>query len=176
MRRKIDTLPQDYLQIVRLRSSVPETHCVVGGILGGGKKNMISCLGNYGRNYGIVGTVIDEFMDLFDYEKFSNRLRNECIPLPVLCALQNKTIRGKIEPTLGEFKVSKNDYNQIVRLVTRSDEVEELRKDMLSLIVNSNLKLDNIFKENTTRRNLSVTLKVLEGLLCNMNEFTNQTI
>ena len=137
---------------------------------------MISSLGNYGRNYGIVGTVIDEFMDLFDYEKFSNRLHNECIPLPVLCALQNKTIRGKIEPTLGEFKVSKNDYNQIVRLVTRSDEVEELRKDMLSLMVNSNLKLDNIFKENTARRNLSITLKVLERLLCNINEFTNQLI
>lgn len=176
MRRKIDTLPQDYLQIVRLRAAVPEIHCMIGGILGGGTKSMISCLGNYGRNYGIVGTIIDEFMDLFDYQKFSNRLCNECIPLPVLCALQNTTIKEKIAPIIKGFTLSKNDYSQIVKLVMNSNEVEKLRKDLLLLPLNSNLQIIKNFKENTARRDLSTILKVLEGLLSNLNEFTNQTI
>ena len=70
MRRRIDVSSKDYLEVVRLRASVPEAHCMIGGILGSGTKKMISLPWKLWRNYGIVGTVIDEFMDLFDYHKF----------------------------------------------------------------------------------------------------------
>ncbi len=73
---------------------------------------MISSLGNYGRNYGIVGTIIDEFMDLFDYQKFSYRLKNECVPLPLLCAITDLTTKRKDKPFLNDFCISKNDYDQ----------------------------------------------------------------
>ena len=36
MRRKFDVSLQDYLEVVGLRASVPEVHCMIGGILGGG--------------------------------------------------------------------------------------------------------------------------------------------
>ena len=176
MRRRIDVSPEDYLEVVRLRAAVPDAHCMIGGILGGGSKSMISSLGNYGRNYGIVGTIIDEFLDLFDYQKFSSRLKNECVPLPLLCAIKDLTAKEKIMPFLNDFCINKNDYDSVVKLVADSNEVNKLRNNTLDLLTKSKLEIEKNLKESTARRDLTALLVVLERLLCNVDEFTNQLL
>ena len=176
MRRRIDVSPKDYLEVVRLRAAVPEAHCMIGGILGCGSKSMISSLGNYGRNYGIVGTIIDEFMDLFDYQKFSSRLKNECVPFPLLCAITDSKAKEKIMPFLNDFSINKNDYDSVVKLVADSDEVNKLRNNTLDLLTKSNIEIEKNLKESTARRDLTALLAVLERLLCNVDEFTNRLL
>jgi geranylgeranyl pyrophosphate synthase len=176
MQKRFDVPPKDYLEIVRLRASVPEAHCMIGGILGGGSKSMVASLGVYGRNYGIVGTVIDEFMDLYDYTKFSNRLRDEVVPLPVLCALQDSKIKTEIFPLIEGFKVDPIDHSRIVSAVLASDNVKKLQKELLVLPTKSNLSLQETIRENNAKGNLLTIQMVIRGLLCNIGEFTNLTI
>ncbi len=176
MRRNFDVTPQDYLEVVTLRASVPAAHCTIGALLGGGSKSEISTLGDFGRNYGITGTVIDEFMDLADYQKFSARLKNECVPLPLICAMQDIAIKEKITSLLNDFEVSRGDFKTVVELVKTSDKVNALKDDILQLITTSNLQIDKNIKESIARRDISTLTKVLESLLRNINEFTSQTI
>ncbi len=176
MQKRFDVSPKDYLEIVRLRASVPEAHCMIGGILGDGTESMVASLGVYGRNYGVVGTVIDEFMDLYDYTKFSNRLRDEVVPLPVLCALEDSKIKGEILPLLEAFGVNPSSHNSIVRAVLASDKVKQLQKDLSALPIKSNLALREFIRENNARGNLLTIQMVVQDFLCNIGEFTSLTI
>ncbi len=173
MQKRFDVLPREYLEIVRLRAAVPETHCMIGGILGGGSESMVAGLGVYGKNYGIVGTVIDEFMDLFDYVKFSDRLRNEVITLPVLCALQDTKFRPDILPLLEKFEVNQTEHANIVRAVLTSDKVKKLQREISVLPDKSCQQLQKTIGENKAREELSAIQIVVRELLCNIGKFTN---
>ncbi len=175
MRRRFDTLPKDYLEVVRLRSGVSKIHCMIGGILGGATESVVSCLGKYGRNYGIAGTIIDEFMDLFDYQKFSSRLRNETVPLPVLCALQDESKRENVLSLINNFETNKMDYAALIKSVMNSVEVEKLAKYTMMLTKESSQQINKCLEESNARRDLSKLPKILEGLLSNLVEFTNQS-
>lgn len=168
MRRRFDVSSHDYLEVVSLRASVSQVHCTIGGILGGGTKKMISYLGNYGKTYGIVGTVIDEFMDLYNYDKFSNRLKNECVPLPVLCALKNAAINEKLIMVLNKFEISRKEHGHLVKVVVGSEEVKNLQREILEL---SNSQIYNIERElikSCARGDLLTLNRVLQKLLCNL--------
>jgi geranylgeranyl pyrophosphate synthase len=173
MQKRFDISPSQYLEIVRLRSTVPAAHCMIGGILGGGNDCVIASLQDYGRNYGIVGTIIDEFMDLIDYSKFSNRLKNEVIPLPILFALQDSKIKTEILPLLEKFEVTKAEHGQIVRAVLNSEKVKKLQMDISTLPIKSNLRIQKTLKENVARGNLSTIQSVVKELLGNIGEFTS---
>jgi geranylgeranyl pyrophosphate synthase len=137
---------------------------------------MIASLNDYGRNYGIVGTVIDEFMDLFDYTKFVNRLKNEVVPLPILCALQDSKIKTEILPLLEKFEVTQAEHDQIVRAVLNSEKVKKLQKTISTLPTKSNIKIQKALKEKSARENLSTIQMVVKKLLSNIGEFTNPTL
>lgn len=173
MQKRFDVLPQEYLEIVRLRAAVPQVHCMIGGILGNGTEDMVESLGIYGKNYGIVGTVIDEFMDLFDYTKFSNRLRAEVVPLPVLCALQDSNVKDKILPLIENFEVDQTGYDRLVRYVLSSVIIKKVKKEVASLPQKSVTELQKTFRENKARENLLTIQSVVNGILGNIDDFTS---
>ena len=176
MRRKLDTQPKNYLEVVRLRATVLEIHCMIGGLLGGATESMVSCLGEYGKNYGILGTIADEFMDLFDYQKFTSRLSNETVPLPVLCALQDSSIKNSILPLVSNFELSGKNYEILVKLVMSSAKVKKLVFYTEMLSDKSIRNINKCLNESEARRNLSTLPKILQNLLSNLEEFTSQIL
>jgi geranylgeranyl pyrophosphate synthase len=173
MQKRFDVLPQDYLEIVKLRASVPQVHCMIGGILGGGTASMVDSLGLYGKNYGVVGTVIDEFMDLYDYVKFSNRLRDEVVPLPVLCALKDSNVKTGILPLIDNFEINQTNHSRLVRSVLSSVEVKKVQKEIAALPQRSNAEVQKTLRENSARENLLTIQSVVKDLLCNIGDFTS---
>lgn len=169
MRRKIDIEPKDYFEVIRLRAAVPEAYCKIGGILGGGNKEIIGALGNYGRTYGIVGTVVDDFMDLLDYRKFKNRLKNECLPLPVLCTLGSPLMRTEVKSLIEKNNVKKKDADKIAELVLYSDESQKLKKDIILLAEGKLEEIKKVIMETSAPLlDLSLLLKVLTEILHNV--------
>jgi geranylgeranyl pyrophosphate synthase len=164
MRGKNDVKPRDYFEVIRLRAAVPAAHCKIGGLLGGGNEEIIGALGQYGRTYGIVGTIVDEFMDLLDHRKFGNRLRNECLPLPVMCALGNPMIRNEIKLFIDQFDVAKKGKDKTVRLVLNSDEVQKLKKDTI-LLAERALKQTKDVAANRTAEKLALLLEIVKEIL-----------
>ena len=166
MKRKNDIEPNDYFEVIRLRAAVPEAHCKIGGILGGGNEAITGALGHYGRTYGIVGTIVDDFMDLLDYRKFENRIRNECLPLPVLCSLDDQLIRTEVKSLIEKMNITKKDADKIADLVLHSDESKKLRKDII-LLAEEELKQVRkvLMKNEALLSDLLLLLEVLTEIL-----------
>lgn len=167
MHRKLNASPKAYLEVIRLRAAVPEAHCRIGAIFGGTTEELVNALGFYGRTYGIVGTVLDEFMDLLDFDKFSARLSKECLPLPLMYALQDKPLQATILPKLSSFSVSKVDHAQIVQSVMASNKVKRLKEDTAATADRTIRQIQGLV-ENNAGRDLSKLLTILRGLICNM--------
>lgn len=143
MRAKHDFSPETYLDIIDLKSVVPELNMKIGAILGNGDEKIVETLGHFGRTYGIVSTVAEEFMDMLEHRELKNRLRNRCLPLPYLFALRDSSVRAKILPS--QYRsISGKKLGEIEKNVLSSPEVGRLRKKMSKLV---QIELKKIAKE-----------------------------
>ena len=127
--RKLDTTPQEYFEIIRLKAVVPEVHCKIGAILGNANRASVEALGNYGRTFGIASLVRDEFIDLYEHPELQNRIKNECLPLPMLHALQNSAIKKEIKAYIESLNPTRRELNRIKKLVRGSDQVKLLKRN-----------------------------------------------
>lgn len=131
LRLKEIILPQDYHEVIRLKSVVPEVTMRIGAIVGGGSETDIENLSKYGRSYGLVSGIVEEFADLLEIDELTSRLKNECPPLPLIYALQNENIKKKAEQLL-KSNITGKIHKQIVELVLASKEVKGLENNLLA--------------------------------------------
>lgn len=169
MRAKNDFSPETYLNIIDLKSVVPELNMKIGAILGNGDEKIVETLGHFGRTFGIVSTVAEEFMDMLEHRELKNRLGNRCLPLPYLFALQDSSVRAKILPSKHQ-SISAKKLGKIERNVLSSPEVERLRKKM-SKLVHIELKKIEVELENCrAREELCTLLKLSLEMLLNITD------
>jgi geranylgeranyl pyrophosphate synthase len=147
MRAELDFSPETYLDIIDLKSVVPELNMKIGAILGNGDKETVETLGHFGRTFGNVSTIAEEFMDMLEHQELKNRLRNKCLPLPYLLALRDSSVGTKISPSK-VLSLSRTKLDEIKRNVLSSSEVDRLRKKM-SKLVHIELKKLDIELENS---------------------------
>jgi geranylgeranyl pyrophosphate synthase len=141
LRLKEVILPQDYYEVIRLKSVVPEVTMKIGAIVGGGSDTDIENLSKYGRSYGLISGIVEEFADLLEEDEFNSRLKNECPPLPLIYALQNDKIKEKLNPLLKSNKLTSKTHKQIIELVLASKEVKDLENNLL---VTGKKAIDNL--------------------------------
>jgi len=122
--------PREYFEVIRLKGSIAEMMCRIGGILGDADEETLESLSNYGRTIGILSTIKDEFEDIRDTSELQNRLLNECPPLPLLYALQNPQIRKKVKTPIKNSKLTKKEIKKISKMILNSEEIQELTKEM----------------------------------------------
>jgi geranylgeranyl pyrophosphate synthase len=127
LRRKLNISPQEYFEVINLKAAVPEVHCKIGAILGNANDKEVQFLGCYGKSFGLVSLIRDEFIDLLEYPEFLSRVKNECLPLPVLFAMQDKTINEKLELLMGNAHLKKKDVAELACLVLSSRQVNDLK-------------------------------------------------
>ena len=130
IRNKPDLSPKEIFELIELKAVVPALHCKVGAILGQGTDQAIESLGNYGRIYGIVALMLEEFMDLMDYDELQNRIKHEYLPLPVLCASQNAELKGKINGLIKNASFNEASKDELAELIMKSKQTQELNKKM----------------------------------------------
>jgi geranylgeranyl pyrophosphate synthase len=147
LRKKFDIKPQEYFKVIRLKAVVPEVLCRIGAILGNADDKSVQALGHYGRTFGIVSIVRDEFIDLMEYPELQSRIKNECLPLPLLYALQNPKILDEIKPFIESPSLAKKDADKIVKITLNSEEVQKLKKNM-GLTVTDELKMVGFTPKN----------------------------
>jgi len=124
LRGNVDVSPKECLRIFEKKASTFEAHMQIGAIIGDGKADDIKVLGNYGRTLGVLMGVREDFIDVFEPEELQNRMRNECLPLPILYALKEPRIKKPIVTLLSKRKISKKDAERIVDLVFEAEEVK----------------------------------------------------
>ena len=164
LRKKHDLTPQECFKLIRQKAVVPEAHCKIGGVLGNADEATIEALGRYGRAFGVVSTIRDEFIDLIEQPELLSRMTYECPPLPLLYALRNQKIKDEIETFAKSSSFAKKGMSKIVEIILSSAEVQDLKK-VFDLEIKSGLKSLAFVKNPVIARELAVLLTAMaDGL------------
>jgi geranylgeranyl pyrophosphate synthase len=141
--------PKKYFETIQLKGGVAELQCRIGAIMGGADEKILTYAANYGRIIGILSTMNDEFIDMYDFYELQHRLKNELPPYPIICALQNDSLRKQILPIIEKAALSREDSKYLVKAVMNSKEVQNIRDQLKSLSekeIKNNLLLKDIKK------------------------------
>ena len=155
--KNLNAKPEEYLEIIRMKAVVPELHCKIGAIMGNASKANVEALGSYGRTIGVTSLVRDEFGDVYEYPELVNRIKNECLPLPMLYALQNPKVRNEVEAFIESGNFERKTLNRLKKLVLESEQVDEFRKDLNRMVADGVNCLDSVGN--------NVQLEILKSLL-----------
>lgn len=155
LRKKSSLSPEECLEYLKMRAAMAEAVMRIGATIGDGSEKKIEILGHYGRTLGLLSAIREEFIDIFEPEEVMNRYMNECLPLPMLYALQNEQKKSEIIKLLKKTKITETDIDKLVCLVMNVKDVQNLKKIMISLAEKEIRKLGNV-KQNQ---------KILERLL-----------
>ncbi len=147
--------PEEYLNVIRMKAAIAEMATRVGAIIGGGSSDEIEALGNYGRTLGILATIRDEFIDVFEPDELKNRAENECLPLPLLYAFRNPKVKKKITHLLRKRELTEKDALKIVETIAETKEIQILKRKIRFLLerevntlkVIKNPDVSNVLKE-----------------------------
>jgi geranylgeranyl pyrophosphate synthase len=77
LKKKGAVSPNEFFDTMKMKAVVPELHCKVGAILGGGTAAAVDALGQYGRAFGISSAIREEFIDVLDWSELQSRLIND---------------------------------------------------------------------------------------------------
>ena len=154
LRGSFDFSPEEYLDIIRMKVSVSGAMTKIGAILGDGTQEEVESAGHFGETLGVLLTIRDEFIDVFEIDELKNRFKNECLPLPILAALRDADKKDKIISLLRTREITEKEVNQILDLVMSSKGAQELKKRMRLLV-----------KEESQRLNSNKRFKEISDLL-----------
>jgi geranylgeranyl pyrophosphate synthase len=128
-RRRIDITPETYLHVLRKKAADVEAHTRISGILGNGSKDDIEALGQYGRLLGMIIILRDDFIDALDLNEALHRIQKECLPLPLLYALQKPNTGSVLAHMLSQEEMTREHVEKILELTDTAEgfkRVEEL--------------------------------------------------
>jgi len=132
-RGKLDIMPAKYLRVLEMKASNIAVHAQIGAIIGRGSPAEIRGLGKYGKILGTLITLREEFIDVFEPEELQNRMKNECLPLPILYAFKNSHAKETILDILSKSRISSEDAQKIVDIVFEAKAVKRFRNQMQHL-------------------------------------------
>ncbi len=133
MKGKMNIAPEEYMQILKMKAASVELNMRIGAIVGKGTNSEIEALTKYGRILGILATLREEFIDIFEIKELRQRIQNECPPIQILYALQGKNSE-EIQRILLKTKMTNKDVDKLLDLVFETEEVRKLKKTMKALI------------------------------------------
>jgi geranylgeranyl pyrophosphate synthase len=136
----------------------------IGAIIGGGTIGEIEALTRYGKILGILATLREEFVDVFDIEELNQRVSGEYLPIPVLYAMQSETVKRKVQRMFATGRIEKSDVDKLVAMVFRADEVVKLKKRMNDLVKESTQVISKLSNGNLKTQLRSLTSTFLEDL------------
>jgi geranylgeranyl pyrophosphate synthase len=131
-----DLAPEEYMDVIRMKAAIADVTARIGAIVGGGSSDEIKALGQYGRTLGILATIRDDYIDVFEPEEIKNRAENECLPLPVLYAFRDRKVKSKIISVLKKRELGKDDAYVIVETIAETEDMQMLREEIRVFLEN----------------------------------------
>jgi geranylgeranyl pyrophosphate synthase len=133
-RGRNDLTAEQYLLIIQKKVAVSEATARIGAILANGTNEDLETLGEMGRVLGLLNTLRDEFIDVYEAEELENRCANEVLPLPILFVFRDPAKRKELIKLLGNRKITSKRAEKILDIVLAAKEADELRQIMKSEI------------------------------------------
>jgi len=161
-RKNLDTMPQEYIHAMTKKAADVEGLLRIGAIIGNGSTEEIDALGYYGRSFGLLSILRDDWIDIIDYKEAKHRLQFENLPLPILYALQNPKAKSEIKQILRKGKVTGQDIQKIFEITEKYEGFRQSRETMLSFAKKAKECLDEIKTKTTGLRTLLQFVTTIE--------------
>ena len=145
LRGKINISGIEFLDTINQKVSTAEATTRIGAILGNGTENEIAVIGHYGRTLGLLLSLRDEFVDVFEANELKNRFEHECLPIPILLALQNMSIQSELLCLLKD-QITDNHLERILDLSLDCEESKNLIVKMKSSVEEEIVNLSSVRK------------------------------
>jgi geranylgeranyl pyrophosphate synthase len=152
------------MSLVRNKAASIEADIHIAAILGGGTKKQSDALAKYGRNVGILTTLREEFIDVFEKEELKQKVRIERLPIPIIYAMHDLKTKNKMENIIVRKAFTQNDINSLVDLIFRSTSVQKLKKNMEDLVSDSLCILQALDDSNAIKTLQHIVSSMLEDL------------
>jgi geranylgeranyl pyrophosphate synthase len=111
-----------------------------------------------------MGALREDFIDIFEVQELSNRIKNECLPIPIMYALRDAKASKEICQILSKKKIKEEDSSRLVDIMYNTKTVKKLREEMLKNIVNA-LNVLAVLKDSHALAFLKMLMKsTLEDL------------
>ena len=76
------------MSLVLKKAASIEADIHIAAILGGGSKKQVDALAKCGRNLGVLTTLREEFIDIFEKEELKQKILIKRLPIPIIYAMQ----------------------------------------------------------------------------------------
>jgi geranylgeranyl pyrophosphate synthase len=150
MRGNIDLDPNEYLENIKEKISVGAASAQIGAIIGNGTPQQIEILRQYGATLAILMTIREDFINMFEPEELTNRFKNDCLPLPILYAFQDASLKAKLLEFLKQGIASEADLENKLEQVYEASGVRNLSKYMKFLVLETTENLSNLSGNHQT--------------------------
>jgi geranylgeranyl pyrophosphate synthase len=130
LKRNWDLTTEDYMALMRMKAALAEVTFRLGVVLGDGSSDELEALGAYGRTLGLLINIRDEFVDTYELNELRNRITNECLPLPVLYAFRNPTLKRSLTRVFGKKCLTDDDVHAAAGMIMDTEEAESLRNEL----------------------------------------------
>lgn len=161
-RKNLDIMPQEYIDAMTKKAADVEGLLRIGAIIGNGSAEEIDALGYYGRSFGLLSILRDDWIDMIDYKEAKHRLQFENLPLPILYALQNPEAKSDIKQILLKGKITRQDIQKIFEITEKYEGFRQLREIMLTFAKKAEECLDEIKIKTTELRILLQFVTTIE--------------
>lgn len=151
-RGRVDISPEEYLRVIQKKAADVEAHTRIGAILGGAPKKETELLGVYGRLLGMMIILRDDLIDIIDLEECRHRLKTECLPLPIIYALQNTKIRPKLNLLLRKKRMTAKDALSILEMARKSGAIRRFDELIHRLAQDAHYRLKRLGERGTELR------------------------
>lgn len=139
-------VPDNYLKVIEMKAAGIELDMYLGALFGGGKEAEVNTLAKLGRIVGILGTLREEFIDIFEIEELCQRLSVQDLPLPLSFAMQDYKAKRKVLNIISKPKITKKDVNRLIDITFETEHVVKLKEKMRLLIENGKSLISNLPK------------------------------
>ncbi len=154
----------DYIQITEMKAASIEADMYLGALFGGGKDIEVDVLAQVGRILGILATLRDDLIDIFDIEELRQRISVQDLPLPLLFAMQDRKKKTKVTNILSKPEMTDNDVATLVDFTLEAKSVVQM-KNQMRLLISKASKLATMLPKPKPRSKLQVLLSfMLEDL------------
>jgi geranylgeranyl pyrophosphate synthase len=142
LKERKNVTPNDYMKITEMKAASVEADMYLGALFGGGKDSEVEVLARMGRILGILATLRDDLIDVFDIEELRQRISVQDLPLPLSFAIQEQGTRGKVMKIISKPKLTRSEVATLVDFTLEAKSVVRL-KDEMQLMVKEGFSLIN---------------------------------
>lgn len=164
MRGKLDVSSERYFHVLEMKGSSIEADMHVAVLLAGAPENRILAVKEYGRIIGILATLREEFVDVFEVEELNRRVFRETLPLPLILALEDSKFKDKITKLIKKGRITAEDVDNLAGVLFDLDGIVSLKKKMEKLSERATALVHKIGNTSTNALLAGLAKSMLEDL------------